>query len=229
MRTWLHLFDKAHGHLTVAVLSAFLAAAQTTAQPSDAAPTETDALAEPAAVAMPSEEELHDGLRELRATMEKAINERDIDTLVDRASEAVVFTTMNGDVVHGRDGVRTYFEEMMSGPEAVVKSVATHFQPDGLSVLYGDKTAVAYGHTDDHYELTSGQSFDVQAMWSGTMRRDDDGLWRVASFHYSTNMFDNPILSAQRRLLTLAGIAVAVVLAGLGFFLGRRSARRATP
>lgn len=173
----------------------------------------------------PSDAELHQGLRGLQATMEKALNARDIDTIIANVDERVVFTTMNGDVVRGHDGIRNYFARMMEGPDKVVESVTSHFEADDLSVLHGKGMAIAFGHTDDHYVLTDGESFDIQARWSGTLLHEGS-KWRIASFHYSTNVFDNPVLTMQRN--TLLGLsAVAVVVIGLvAFFVGRRLAKR---
>lgn len=168
-----------------------------------------------------TDDELHDQLRALKAEMEAAMNSRDIEAILQRVDESVVFSTMNNDVVVGRDGVREYFDEMMTGPDKVVESVETKFVPEALSILHGGDTAVSWGHTEDHYKLASGLELDISARWSGTMIRRD-GRWVVASFHYSTNIFDNPVLSAQRRVLMGGGVVVALVCLALGFFLGRR-------
>lgn len=196
-------------------------------EPTDAPPAagESAGLAAQVALPAPSEEELHQGLRDLKTAMEEALNSRNIDLILQHVDEQVVFTTMNGDVVTGREGVRAYFDKMMNGPDKVVESVQTSFVPDALSILHGGDTAISWGHTADQYELTTGQSLAIEARWSGTMVRRD-GRWLVASFHYSTNMFDNPVLSAQRKLLIGSGIAGAVLLGLVGFLLGRRGRAR---
>lgn len=219
------------------------ALAQTPAEPAatptatpDAAAAATDAHGSPAvatpgpdtppAQVVPTDDQLHDGLRALKAHMEKALNERDLDALLARCDEHVVFTTMNGDVVNGKGGIRAYFTKMMEGPDKVVDSIQAKFEPAALSLLYGGDTAIAWGVTDDHYKLANGQDFNVQARWSSAMVLRD-GQWYVANFHYSTNMFDNPVLSAQRRYLLL-GCGLAALIVGLiGFALGRRGRRAA--
>jgi uncharacterized protein (TIGR02246 family) len=174
--------------------------------------------------AAPSDAQLHQELRELKTTMETALNSRNIDAILANVDEQVVFTTMNGDVVTGRDGVRTYFEKMMNGPAKVVESVQAKFVPDTLSILHGGDVAISWGRTADQYKLTSGQSLAIEARWSATMVRRD-GRWLVANFHYSTNMFDNPILSAQRTLLIGSGAAGALLLGVAGYLFGRRRRR----
>lgn len=177
---------------------------------------------EPAA---PSVEATHDELRALKATMEKALNAGDVDALVAHVTDDVVFTTMNGDVVRGPDGIRKYFAKMMQGKDRVVDRITTRFEPDALSILLKDDVAISYGRSEDHYELASGQRFDVEARWSTTMVRRE-GRWLVASFHYSTNMFDNPVLTAQRRLLIGIAAVIGLLLAVAGFLAGRRAGRK---
>ena len=170
----------------------------------------------------PAEQQAHEGLRELRRTMEAALNKGDIDGILAHVDERVVFTTMNGDVARGKDGIRQYYEKMMQGPDRVVQSVTSSFEADDLSLLHGDNMAIAFGHSKDHYVLTSGKAFDINARWSGTMLRRDDGQWNIASFHYSGNIFDNPILNEQRRLLIIAVVVIALIVGALGFWAGRR-------
>lgn len=173
-------------------------------------------------------EQRHQELRDLRATMERALNERDLETIVAHVTDEVVFTTMNGDVVRGPEGIRAYFEKMMTGPGAIVESITSSFVADDLSIFLKDDVAIAFGYSDDHYVLTNGMVFDIRARWSGTMVRRED-QWKIASFHYSANVFDNPILDAQRRTLLRISAIVALVVLVLGFIAGRKSARGRTP
>jgi hypothetical protein len=138
----------------------------------------------------------------------------------------VVFTTMNGDVATGREGVREYFKIMMEGPGKRVESVTTDFIPDALSVFYGDDVAVAFGSSNDDYVLTSGSKFNIKGRWTATLVHKD-GRWLVGAFHYSANVFDNPILKMQRKFHTWGGFAIALLFAVIGFFVGRR--RRVQP
>ncbi len=170
---------------------------------------------------------VHHALRQLKATMTKALNERDLDTIVANVTPDVVFTTMNGDVCRGPAQIRSYFEKMLDAPGHIVKNVRVSFEADALTTLYGGNTGVAYGSSDDHYELTTGQKFDVRGRWSCTMIRSGD-RWLIASFHYSTNVFDNAIINQQRKLLLGAAVATGTIalIAGilLGVFVKRKSA-----
>jgi uncharacterized protein (TIGR02246 family) len=174
----------------------------------------------------PADAALHDEIRALRDRMVQALNARDIDGLLQGVTENVVFTGINASVVHGRTGIKDYFDRMMVGPDRIVENIQVELEADGLTVLYGGDTGVAYGHSRDHYELTSGLTFDVETPWTATLAKQD-GQWRLSSFHASTSIFDNPMLSAATRTLYWSvGIAAAVALL-VGFLVGRTAGRRA--
>ena len=115
---------------------------------------------------------------------------------------------------------------MMTGPNRVVEKVSVNFLPDDLTILYqADSVGVCYGKTQDHYVLANGTKLDLSARWTGTFVKEN-GKWLVTAFHYSTNMFDNPVLDRLKKL-TL-GLSIGTVIIGLvlGFILGRKSAKR---
>lgn len=168
----------------------------------------------------------HDALRQLKATMEKALNERDLDTIVANVDPNVVFTTMNGDVCRGPEQIRAYFAKMLTAPGHIVKDVKVSFDVDALTTLYGGDTGVALGSSKDHYELTNGDTFDIQGRWTCTMVRNGD-RWVIAAFHYSANVFENPILDRYRKAIWTVGIAAAVAGLVLGLLLGRLFKKRA--
>jgi uncharacterized protein (TIGR02246 family) len=168
----------------------------------------------------PNNADVHNALRRLKVTMEKALNERDMNTILANVAPSVVFTTMNGDVCFGRDAVKAYFNKMMNAPGHIVQSINTHFEADALTLLYGDDTGIAFGSSNDHYVLTNGQKFDIRGRWTCTLVKMD-GRWLIGSFHYSASIFDNPILTKMRAIL-LSGGAIAVVIALIiGIIVGR--------
>ena len=172
-----------------------------------------------------AQEEDHDGQRALRATMEDALNKRDLDALLANVDDNVAFTAMNAEAGYGKEHIRSYFDRMLNGPSKVVENVSVKFVPDRKATFYGPDVAVSAGVAASHYELTNGLKFDIDARWTATLVRKD-GRWLVGAFHYSANVFRNPIMDKQRSFLLMAGGGVAVVLALAGFFIGRRRAAR---
>lgn len=169
--------------------------------------------------------EVHDALRQLKTTMEKALNERDLDTIVANVDPNVLFTTMNGDICRGPDEIRAYFRKMLEGPGRIVKNVKVTFEVDALTTLYGGDTGVATGTSKDHYELTNGKTFDINGRWTCTMVRSGD-RWVIAAFHYSTDVFRNPIVDGYRKGIWMAGIAAGVIALVIGAFVGWMIGRR---
>jgi uncharacterized protein (TIGR02246 family) len=196
-----------------------------------AAPVADAAPATTIVPAAPSEAEIaatHEALRALAATLQDAMNKGDVDTIAANVDPNVVFTTMNSDVVRGRDGVKAYFAKMMTGPDAVVKHIDAKFDVDELTWLVAPDVGIAWGGSTGHYDLTDGTSFDVKARWTATVLRRD-GKWVVGAFHYSSSMFDNPVIDAINAFTVRAGVGIgAVVLLagiGVGWMLGRRGSR----
>lgn len=172
----------------------------------------------------------HAELRLLRQHMEDGMNAQDIDAILEGVTTDVVFSTMNGDVVTGKTGIQSYFNEMMKGPDARVKEVKTKFSVDELTILYSGtddpadaKFGVAYGHSDDEYTLGDGTHIKVTPRWSAALVRDEQS-WKIANFHYSVNMFDNPVLTKLKGTITMIGVAALVLGLLIGFLVGRRSA-----
>lgn len=166
----------------------------------------------------------HNALRQLKATMEKALNERDLNAIVANVDPNVVFTTMNGDVCRGPQQIRAYFDKMLNAPGHIVKDVKVAFEVDQLTTLYGGDTGVAYGSSNDHYVLTDGKTFDIHGRWTCTMVKNGD-RWVIAAFHYSANVFDNPILDRYKRVIWQVGIGAGLLALLLGYAAGRRQRR----
>jgi nitrate reductase assembly molybdenum cofactor insertion protein NarJ len=49
---------------------------------------------------------IHNELRALLNTVQDAFNKLDIETIYENLDENIIFSTMNSDVVHGRDKLR---------------------------------------------------------------------------------------------------------------------------
>lgn len=182
-----------------------------------------DSAGAPAA-GVPSEEQKRQELGALRETMERALNAMDLETILAHVTDDVIFTTMNGDVARNKDGVRKYFETMMMGPAKRIEKVTTKFEVDEKSRFLAPDVAVAAGVSHDRYVLAGGRELAIDARWTGTMVRRD-GKWLVAGFHYSANVFRNPILEGQRKVMLMAAGGVCAALMLIAFFAGRKSVK----
>ena len=172
----------------------------------------------------PEEEALHAQLRALKDRATDALNRRDIDALLAETHPNVVFTAMNNEVVRGHDGVRKYIEKMLMGDSRIIQDINVTFEPDALSVIYGGDNAIAAGTSRGHFKLTAGLEFDVDGRWTADLVKEND-RWLIGAFHYSVNMFDNPLLNSAKMMVWYAGGGAAVVGLIVGFFVGRRRRR----
>lgn len=172
-----------------------------------------------------SPEALHDELRKLRDDVLAAIGRNDFDAILPHLHPKVVFTPMNNEVCRGPEEIRAYFDKMLKGPDAIVKSVQFEVEVDRLTDLYGD-TGVAFGTSNDRYTLANGMDFPVQTRWTCHLVREN-GKWLISAFHASANVFDNPILAQEKKAAQLkwGGIALvagALIGALIGMAIGRR-------
>ena len=168
----------------------------------------------------------HEQLRVLRDGITDAMNKKDVNGILTYLHPTVVFTTMNGDVARGHQGIRDYYAKMMSGPNRVVDSVIVKFNAEDLTSLYlNDSMGVCVGSTQDVYTLKGGQRMDINARWTATLIKEE-GKWLVTAIHYSTNMFDNPILTAVQKTMMMVGMGCAVVGLLLGMMIGRKTGSR---
>ena len=129
-----------------------------------------------ASLAAPTgDEAAHQALREMRDAVVNALNKGDMEAVLPHLHKNIVFTAMNGEVCRGHDVLRAYFNRMMKDPGHIVESLSINPTVDRLTDLYGGTTGVVYGSSVDHYKLTNGMEFDVNARWSATM------VWKTAS------------------------------------------------
>jgi len=166
-------------------------------------------------------------INQLRTELVDAFNNGDVDRLVSHLDPDAVVTWQNGEVSRGPDGVKQYYNRMMTGPNKIVAKLSASPVVDDRHI-YGD-WAVSWGNLHDEYELTDGSKFKFDSRFTATIvRRGEE--WKITSFHASVNAFNNPILAiAERKAATwsgaiagVVGLVVGVLVAAL---LGRRKPR----
>lgn len=170
--------------------------------------------------------------------MLKAWDARDLDGLFAYVDDNVVVTWQNAEVNRGHDGVRRFYQEVMGGENPLLSNISSELTVDELSMIHGGDTAVAFGSIKDTMSfgrtlervplVQKGIDISLTSRWTATLVRKADG-WKLASYHTSADLFDNPVLSlATRSIFNLAALA-AVVGAALGaliMFLFMRKRRK---
>jgi ketosteroid isomerase-like protein len=172
------------------------------------------------------DEATHNELRALRDGLIDAMNKGDIERELTYLHPNVVVTWHNAEVSRGRDGVRTYLNRMLSGPNKMVAGYSADVNVDELTILYGGDTGISFGSAIEHFKLANGSSLDLPARWSATLVKEGD-KWMIASLHASDNLFDNPLLTMTKKMAYWAGGIALLVGLAVGFFLGRSRKRAA--
>lgn len=162
----------------------------------------------------------------MRDAFVAAYNRMDVDGMLAHLDENVAFTAMNGECCHGHAGVRNYYERMMLGPQAIVKTASVlAVEADQLTTLYSEAFGVATGWADATFNLRGGMKFKVRLRWTNTMTKHT-GVWKIASFHTSTNVFDNPVLALTKKAAATTAAASNAVGLVVGCVVGWLFARR---
>lgn len=166
----------------------------------------------------------HNELRAMRDGFSDAINKGDIDRQLAYLHPNVVVTWHNAEISRGRDAVRAYYDRMMSGPKKIVEKYTADLTVDELTILYGGDIGVSFGSAVEHFHLSGGKSFDLNARWSATLVKEN-GEWLIANLHASNNLFDNPILTMTRKTSYWIGVICGVVGLVVGWLIGRAGKR----
>jgi len=165
----------------------------------------------------------HDAIRSMRDGLLKAIDDKDVDGLLEFLHEDVVMTAQAGTelkVTRKHKGIREYMERLLTGSNPGVKNLKLNIEVDELTILHGEDTGIAFGTSDDHYVLRNDSEFDLATRWSATLAKEGES-WKIANLHLSTNLFDNPVLDGVKKMLYVVG----AIAAAIGLLIGLVSAR----
>jgi len=167
-----------------------------------------------------ADELLHTELRAFKDSLVKAVKEGDLPGQLEHVTPNVVVTWQNGQVVKGKDELKKFYEENAAKSQ-VFQGYVKEPEPTDLTVLYGGDAGISYGTSVGKYKVM-GMSFELKNHWTATLTKED-GKWRIASYHVSNNVLDNPLLTTL--YWALGGALVIGLL--LGFLIGRMTGRRA--
>jgi ketosteroid isomerase-like protein len=173
-----------------------------------------------------AEDVAHAELRKFRDALVAAVSKNDLNDIAKLLDDDVVVTWQDGTTSRKPQGVREYYERMMTGPNRTVQRVEIDPSVDELTHLYGD-TGVATGASRDLFVLADGRELHFDTRWTATVVKKQ-GDWRLASIHLSTSVFDNPVLKLAIRTTLFWSLVVGLPLAfALGFltcrwWMGRR-------
>ena len=164
------------------------------------------------------------GIDRLRLDLIDSFNKGDVDRLLSHVDTNAVVTWQNGEVCHGPEAVRAYYNKMIKGDHPIVAKLSTDPVVEDRHI-YGD-WAVSAGNLHDTYELTDGSTFKFDSHFTVTIAKRGDG-WKIVSFHASVNAFENPILAiVAKKTATWVGLGAGIAGLVVGFVAAKLLSRR---
>jgi ketosteroid isomerase-like protein len=158
-----------------------------------------------------AEEADREQLRLLREALTEAVIAGDVEKQIEYVHADVVTVWQNNQIARGHDGLREFMKEISSGNENIFQGYTERPTSDEVRILPGGNAAIAYGKSVPHYKWL-GMEFDLENRWTATLLKADD-RWKIATYHVSGNIVDNPVLTAAKNsVYWVGGIALVIGL-----------------
>lgn len=152
-----------------------------------------------------------------------AINTKDIDLIMSKLHDDVVVTFLNAEVARGTSEVRNYFTKTLGADNAILSSYRTQASESSPADIYGS-IALADGTANDEFIFKDGSVMTINTQWTTALVKKDD-QWKILKLHFSTNVFDNPVLAAAESSLYVIGIIALIIGLVVGVFVGRKTVK----
>jgi hypothetical protein len=173
----------------------------------------------------------HNELRALLRTATEAMNAGNFDALKPLFYSKFSITTVDQKLFTSIDDFKAYYEGLLKGDKAPLKSVAFKPEADALTDFIGDNLGLSHGTSIDTYTFADGDVRTMTSRWTATVYKDN-GKWKILSLHLGVNLLDNPVVAALKSYTYKAGLGAGLGGLIVGFLVawvlrGRSRARRA--
>ncbi|MEW6211142.1 MAG: nuclear transport factor 2 family protein, partial [Acidobacteriota bacterium] len=152
-----------------------------------------------------SREQDHEELRALLRTATEAMNSKNFDALAPLFNNQFSITTVDQKLFTSIADFKAYYESLLSGPNAPLKSIVFKPEADDLTVFVGDNLGLSHGTSTDTYNFSDGDTRSMTSRWTATVYKRD-GKWKILNIHIGTNLLDNPVLTAAKSYIYKAGV-----------------------
>ena len=161
--------------------------------------------------------------------IEAAINDQNVDRMVQQMHPQATVTWLNGEISRGHDEIKAYYHRMVKGEKRYINKYLTAAKVGAPARFYGNgEVAVADGSMEDEFFPVSRAPFRLSSRWTSTSAKFD-GQWKVVSLHLSSNVFTNSLIeeATDAAFYAGAGGAAGGLLVGvlLGWLVLRRRSR----
>lgn len=176
-------------------------------------------------------EQDHNELRALLRTATEAMNTGNFDALKPLFYSKFSITTVDQKLFTSIDDFKAYYDGLLKGDKAALKSVAFKPEADALTDFVGDNIGLSHGTSTDTYTFADGDVRTMASRWTATVYKDN-GKWKILNLHLGVNLLDNPVVTALKGYTYKAGLGAGVGGLIIGFLVawilrGRSRARRA--
>src|SRR4051794_22074605 len=103
----------------------------------------------------------------LREGLIDSFNKADVDRLLTYLDTNAVVTWQNGEVCHGPEAVRAYYNKMMQGEHRIVHHIKS--EPEILGRHVYDDWAVSWGNLHDRITLMDGSELPFNTLFTATI------------------------------------------------------------
>ena len=170
----------------------------------------------------------HNELRALLRTATDAMNTGNFDALRPLFYDKFSITTVDQELFTNLDNFKAYYEGLLKGGNAQLKSIVFHPEADALTEFVGDNIGLSHGTSTDTYTFADGDVRTMTSRWTATVYKGN-GKWKILNLHIGTNLLDNPVTATLKGYVKKAAIVGGVggLIIGLiiaWFLRGRRRA-----
>lgn len=148
----------------------------------------------------------------------------DMNALLEYADPDILFTDMTGESLRGRAALLDYFKREFIDEGHSLQRMHSEFTADFLSILVPTDVALNQGKGHGRFTFVDGKELTVDTRWTATLVKRS-GAWKLAAFHFSPPMFDNPVVNAYRKWIYKAAAIAGVVALLIGVLVGRATRR----
>jgi len=173
----------------------------------------------------------HNQLRALLRAATEAMNAGNFDALKPLFYSQFSITTVDQKLFTSIDEFKAYYDGLLKGDKATLKSIAINPTADALTDFVGDNIGLSHGASNDTYTFTDGDVRTMASRWTATVYKDN-GKWKILNLHLGVNLFDNPVVAAVKSYAYKAGLGAGAGGLIVGFLVawvlrGRSRARTA--
>jgi Calcium/calmodulin dependent protein kinase II Association. len=167
----------------------------------------------------------HNELRAMLRTATDAMNTSNFDALRPLFYNPVSITTVDQKLFTSFDDFKAYYEGLLKGGGAQLKSITFKPEADALTEFVGDNIGLSHGTSTDTYTFADGDVRTMTSRWTATVYKDN-GKWKILNLHIGTNLLDNPVTATLKGYVKKAALVGGVGGLIIGFIIAWLLRRR---